>query len=161
MRIGIGYDVHAFAERRELVLGGVKIPYRMGLSGHSDADVLLHAICDAILGALAQGDIGKHFPNNDAKYKGISSTKLLSEVVSLMGQEGYSVMNLDCIVIAQEPKLAPFIDSMVRNISEILGVSDRCVNVKATTTEFLGFEGRKEGIAAYAAVLLTDNGQKE
>ncbi|HDM76195.1 MAG TPA: 2-C-methyl-D-erythritol 2,4-cyclodiphosphate synthase [Deltaproteobacteria bacterium] len=154
MRLGIGYDVHAFSEKRDLILGGVKIPYHLGLRGHSDADVLLHAICDAILGALSKGDIGKHFPDTDNRYKGISSTKLLSSVVKLMRDEGYTVSNLDCIIIAQEPKLSPYMSEMISNISRTLKIPPGDVNVKATTTEFLGFEGRKEGIAAYAAVLL-------
>ena len=154
MRLGIGYDVHAFSEKRDLILGGVKIPYQLGLRGHSDADVLLHAICDAILGALSKGDIGKHFPDTDNRYKGISSTKLLSSVVKLMRDEGYTVSNLDCIIIAQEPKLSPYMSEMISNISRTLKIPPGDVNVKATTTEFLGFEGRKEGIAAYAVVLL-------
>ncbi len=154
MRIGIGYDVHAFADNRELVLGGVKIPFQKGLQGHSDADVLLHAVCDAILGAMAKGDIGMHFPDTDERYRGVSSRNLLSKVVGMMKEEGYSVVNLDCVVIAQEPKLSPYIREMVSSISRILEVSEGKVNVKATTTEFLGFEGRKEGISAYAAVLL-------
>ena len=137
-----------------MILGGVKIPYHLGLRGHSDADVLLHAICDAILGALSKGDIGKHFPDTDNRYKGISSTKLLSSVVELMRDEGYTVLNLDCIIIAQEPKLSPYMSEMISNISRTLKIPPGDVNVKATTTEFLGFEGRKEGIAAYAAVLL-------
>ncbi len=157
MRIGIGYDVHAFAENRELVLGGVKISYHLGLAGHSDADVLLHAICDAILGALARGDIGQHFPDNDPKYKGIMSEKLLLEVVDMMIRDGYEVSNLDSVIVAQVPKLKPFIGEMVSNVSRILRVPADRVNIKATTTEFLGFEGRKEGIAAYAVVLLKDN----
>jgi len=154
MRLGIGYDVHAFSEKRDLILGGVKIPYHLGLRGHSDADVLLHAICDAILGALSKGDIGKHFPDTDNRYKGISSTKLLSSVVKLMRDEGYTVSNLDCIIIAQEPKLSPYMSEMISNISRTLKIPPGDVNVKATTTEFLGFEGKREGIAAYAAVLL-------
>ncbi len=154
MRIGIGYDVHAFADGRDLILGGVRIPYKLGLQGHSDADVLLHAICDAILGALSRGDIGLHFPDSDRRFSGISSRKLLSAVVNIMIDDGYSVMNLDCILIAQEPKLSPYIGEMEARISDILNTSTEQVNVKATTTEYLGFEGRKEGIAAYAAVLL-------
>ncbi|RLB02192.1 MAG: 2-C-methyl-D-erythritol 2,4-cyclodiphosphate synthase [Deltaproteobacteria bacterium] len=154
MRLGIGYDVHAFSEKRDLILGGVKIPYQLGLRGHSDADVLLHAICDAILGALSKGDIGKHFPDTDNRYKGISSTKLLSSVVKLMRDEGYTVSNLDCIIIAQEPKLSPYMSEMISNISRTLKIPPGDVNVKATTTEFLGFEGKREGIAAYAVVLL-------
>ncbi|RLB09990.1 MAG: 2-C-methyl-D-erythritol 2,4-cyclodiphosphate synthase [Deltaproteobacteria bacterium] len=154
MRLGIGYDVHAFSEKRDLILGGVKIPYHLGLRGHSDADVLLHAICDAILGALSKGDIGKHFPDTDNRYKGISSTKLLSSVVKLMRDEGYTVSNLDCIIIAQEPKLSPYMSEMISNISRTLKIPPGDVNVKATTTEFLGFEGKREGIAAYAVVLL-------
>ncbi len=154
MRIGQGYDVHQLVAERPLILGGIEIPYRLGLLGHSDADVLLHAICDAILGALGEGDIGKHFPDSDATYRGISSLKLLRHVVALAAAAGYGVANLDSTVVAQRPKLAPYIGDMVKNIAEACGVDRRQVNVKATTTEELGFEGRGEGISAQAVVLL-------
>ncbi|MEJ2698979.1 MAG: 2-C-methyl-D-erythritol 2,4-cyclodiphosphate synthase [Desulfuromonadales bacterium] len=154
IRIGHGYDVHRLAGERKLILGGVDIPYGLGLLGHSDADVLLHAVSDAILGALGEGDIGKHFPDTDPAYKGISSLKLLREVMSLAAGRGYAVGNLDATVIAQRPKLAPFIKSMVENIAAACKTDLSRVNVKATTTEELGFEGRGEGISAHAVVLL-------
>ncbi len=154
MRIGHGYDVHRLVPERKLILGGVEIPYTLGLLGHSDADVLLHAICDAILGALAAGDIGKHFPDTDPAYRGISSIKLLVHVIGLVRAQGYVIGNLDATVIAQRPKLAPFIRQMVENISEACGTDPGRINVKATTTEQLGFEGRGEGISAHAVVLL-------
>jgi len=154
MRIGHGYDVHRLVPDRRLILGGVDIPYSLGLLGHSDADVLLHAICDAILGALALGDIGKHFPDTDPAYKGISSLKLLREVVALAQGKGYGIGNLDATVIAQQPKLAPHIRAMVENIAAACSTDISRVNVKATTTEELGFEGRGEGISAHAVVLL-------
>lgn len=155
MRIGQGFDVHAFAEDRKLILGGVDIPYNKGLAGHSDADVLLHAICDALLGAAALGDIGHHFPDTDSQYAGADSRELLREVYSRVQQQGYSLVNLDCTVIAQAPKLAPFVDAMCAHIAHDLAVDLNCVNVKATTTEKLGFTGRGEGIAAQAIALLT------
>ena len=157
MRIGQGYDVHAFAQGRPLVLGGVTIPYDKGLAGHSDADVLLHAICDALLGAAALGDIGHHFPDTDPQYAGADSRELLREVYSCIQQEGYSLVNLDCTVIAQAPKLAPFIDTMCAHIADDLSVELNCINVKATTTEKLGFTGRGEGIAAQAIALLSSD----
>lgn len=153
MRIGFGYDVHQLVEERPLILGGVTIPYEKGLLGHSDADVLIHAIMDALLGAAALGDIGKHFPDTDPTYKGADSRKLLAQVNSLLSQEGFSIENIDATIIAQKPKLAGFIPTMVKNIQAVLG-SDVAVNVKATTTEHLGFEGRGEGISAYAVCLL-------
>lgn len=155
LRIGQGFDVHAFAEDRKLILGGVDIPYSKGLAGHSDADVLLHAICDALLGAAALGDIGRHFPDTDPQYAGADSRELLREVYRRVQQEGYVLGNLDCTVIAQAPKLAPFIDAMCAHIATDLAVEMHCVNVKATTTEMLGFTGRGEGIAAQAIALLT------
>ncbi|WP_409929501.1 2-C-methyl-D-erythritol 2,4-cyclodiphosphate synthase [Sulfuriflexus sp.] len=155
MRTGQGFDVHAFAAGRRLILGGVDIPYEKGLAGHSDADVLLHAICDALLGAAALGDIGRHFPDTDARYAGADSRELLREVYRRVQQEGYSLCNLDCTVIAEAPKLAPFIDTMCAYIASDLAVELNCINVKATTTEKLGFTGRGEGIAAQAIVLLT------
>lgn len=154
MRIGHGYDVHKLSEGRELYLGGVKIPHDTGLLGHSDADVLLHAICDAVLGALALGDIGKHFPDSDPAYKGISSVVLLEKVCALMEEKGYAIVNLDATVIAQKPKLAPYIEEMRRNIATALHTDRSFVNVKATTEEHLGFTGRCEGISAHAVVLI-------
>ena len=154
MRVGYGYDVHAFAEGRRLILGGVEIPHSHGLLGHSDADVLLHAISDAMLGAAALGDIGRHFPDTDPAYAGISSLVLLRRVAELVRGKGYMVQNLDTTVVAQQPRLAAYIAPMVANISEALDLDPDHVNVKATTTEKLGFAGRSEGIAAYAVVLL-------
>jgi 2-C-methyl-D-erythritol 2,4-cyclodiphosphate synthase len=158
MRIGHGFDVHRLVPGRKLILGGAEIPHPFGLFGHSDADVLLHAICDAILGALAAGDIGRHFPDSDPAYGGISSLKLLREVMSLTAARGYEVQNLDATVVAQSPRLAPFIREMVENIATACQVDVERVNVKATTTEELGFEGRREGISAHAVVLLRKNG---
>ena len=154
MRIGHGFDVHAFAENRKLIIGGVEIPYHLGLAGHSDADVLLHAICDALLGAAGLGDIGRHFPDTDARYKGIDSRKLLREVAGLVREKGYSVGNVDATIIAQVPKMAPHISRMIANIAADLEVAADAVNVKATTTEKLGFTGRGEGIAVEAVCLL-------
>jgi len=154
MRIGHGYDVHCLVEGRKLILGGVDVPHERGLLGHSDADVLLHAIADAILGALALGDIGKHFPDTDPQYKGADSRKLLRHVIALAGQKGYALCNVDATIVAQRPKLAPFIPEMRANISEDLAAEIDRINVKATTTEQLGFAGRGEGIAAYAVVLM-------
>ena len=154
MRIGQGFDVHALVAGRKLIIGGVEIPYHLGLLGHSDADVLLHAICDALLGAAALGDIGRHFPDSDPRYKGIDSRALLRQVVQLVAEQGYRVANLDATIIAQAPKMAPHIPAMVANIAADLGVAPSAVNVKATTTEQLGFTGRGEGIAAQAICLL-------
>ena len=153
-RIGHGYDVHKLVEGRKLILGGVEIPHRLGLLGHSDADVLLHAIMDAILGALAMGDIGKHFPDTDSAYKGASSMHLLSRVRAIMEECGASLVNLDATLILQKPKIAPYIDKMRENIEFILGVSPAFVSVKATTEEHLGFTGREEGVSAHSVVLL-------
>ncbi|GLI38077.1 2-C-methyl-D-erythritol 2,4-cyclodiphosphate synthase [Geobacter hydrogenophilus] len=154
MRIGHGYDVHCLVEGRKLILGGVDVPYERGLLGHSDADVLLHAIADAILGALALGDIGKHFPDTDPQFKGADSRKLLRHVMALAGQKGYVLGNVDATMVAQRPKLAPFIPEMRANLAEDLTAEIDRINVKATTTEQLGFAGRGEGIAAYAVVLM-------
>jgi 2-C-methyl-D-erythritol 2,4-cyclodiphosphate synthase len=154
MRIGQGFDVHALVAGRKLVIGGVDIPNDKGLDGHSDADVLLHALCDALLGAAALGDIGRHFPDTDARYKGADSRMLLREVNRLVQEAGYRVVNIDATIIAQAPKMAPYIPSMVDNIAADLGLPRSGVNVKATTTEGLGYAGRGEGIAAAAAVLL-------
>lgn len=154
LRIGHGFDVHAFAEGRPCIIGGITIPYERGLAGHSDADVLLHAITDAILGALGLGDIGTHFPDTDAAYKDADSAVLLQRVWEMAEERGYTLGNLDGTIIAQAPKMAPHIDAMVRNIAEDLGVDAAYVNVKAKTTERLGFTGRGEGIAAEAVVLV-------
>jgi len=154
MRIGHGYDVHRLVPERKLILGGVEIPYALGLLGHSDADVLLHALCDALLGAIGAGDIGKHFPDSDPAYKGISSLKLLDEVMRHVAAAGYTIGNIDLTVIAQRPKLAPYIRGMVENIAAACNCDIARVNVKATTTEELGFEGRGEGISTHAVVLL-------
>ena len=157
MRVGIGYDVHSLVKGRKLILGGVEIEHEKGLLGHSDADVLVHAIMDSVLGALALGDIGKHFPDDDMKYKGISSMLLLEEVYKTINNLGYSIGNLDCVIAAQRPKLAPHINSMRENIAKVLNTSIENINVKATTTEKLGFEGREEGISSQAIVLLIKN----
>jgi 2-C-methyl-D-erythritol 2,4-cyclodiphosphate synthase len=154
VRVGQGIDVHAFCLGRPLVIGGVEIPYHRGLAGHSDADVLLHAICDAMLGAAALGDIGHHYPDSDPALRGIDSRVLLRDVVDRVFERGYAVINLDATIIAQEPKMAPYIPRMVANIASDLRISNDAVNVKATTSERLGFTGRGEGIAAQAVVLL-------
>lgn len=154
MRIGHGFDVHQLVEGRKLIIGGVDIPHEKGLLGHSDADVLLHAICDALLGAAALGDIGKHFADTDAKFKNIDSRILLREVARLLNNAGFRVGNVDATIIAQAPKMAPHIATMVANIAADLGVAINAVNVKATTTEKLGYTGRGEGIAAEAVALL-------
>ena len=154
MRIGNGYDVHKLTENRALILGGVDIPYDKGLLGHSDADVLAHAIMDALLGAATLGDIGQHFPDSDEKYKGISSLKLLGFVKELLDKNGYAIGNIDSIVVAQAPKLAPYIPAMRKNIADVLGMDVSDVNVKATTTEKLGFTGRMEGISSYAVCII-------
>lgn len=156
MRVGFGYDVHAFVPGRALVLGGVEVPHSRGLLGHSDADVLLHAICDALLGAATMGDIGRHFPDSDPAYKGISSLLLLERTVSLIRERGFRIGNIDTTLVAQRPKLAPYISRMVERIAEVTGLPIDRVNVKATTTEKLGFAGREEGVAAYAVVLLEE-----
>ncbi|MBQ1235269.1 MAG: 2-C-methyl-D-erythritol 2,4-cyclodiphosphate synthase [Oscillospiraceae bacterium] len=153
-RIGHGYDVHKLTEGRKLIMGGVDIPHSLGLLGHSDADVLLHAISDALLGALALGDIGKHFPDTDPAYKGADSLKLLQAVYALVQENGYEVCNIDATVLAQKPKLAPHIPAMRQNIADALGVDVNKISVKATTEEGLGFTGQQEGIAAHAVCLL-------
>ena len=158
MRIGHGFDVHRLVADRPLVIGGVAIPWRLGLLGHSDADVLLHAICDAILGALGLGDIGKHFPDSDPAYRGIDSMRLLEHVINLAEARGCAVGNLDATVVAQQPKLAPHIPAMVARIAAGCRVEAGRINVKATTTEQLGYTGRGEGIAAYAVVLMEGTG---
>ncbi len=158
MRIGHGYDVHRLVEGRKLILGGVEIPYEKGLLGHSDADVLLHAVADALLGAAALGDIGYHFPDSDERYRGADSRVLLREVVSMLSERGYSVSNLDCTILAQRPKLAPYIHQMRENIAADLSVQTERVSVKATTEEGLGFSGEGKGIAAHAVALLLEDG---
>ncbi len=154
IRVGHGYDVHRLVEGRKLILGGVEIPYEKGLLGHSDADVLAHALSDALLGACALGDIGRHFPDTDPQYKGADSIKLLVHVVELLRQRGYTVGNVDVTVIAQAPKLASFIPSMVSNLAEAMGIQQDCVNIKATTEEKLGFTGAGEGISAHVVALI-------
>ena len=158
MRIGQGYDVHQLVTGRPLIIGGGKIEHTHGLLGHSDADVLLHAICDACLGAAGLGDVGKHFPDTDPKYKNIDSRVLLRKVADTLKQRGWKVDNIDSTVVAQSPKLAPYLPKMLANIAADLGISEDSVNVKATTTEGLSFAGRKEGIAAYAVALLSATG---
>ncbi len=154
MRIGQGYDVHRLTEGRDLIVGGVKIDYRLGLLGHSDADVLLHAICDALLGAAALGDIGKHFPDTDPAYKGIDSRHLLSLCGEKLKENGFYIVNIDATIIAQAPKMRPHIDKMRENIKDTLGIALECVNVKATTEEGLGFTGMGEGISSSAVCLI-------
>ncbi|SHK21019.1 2-C-methyl-D-erythritol 2,4-cyclodiphosphate synthase [Tepidibacter formicigenes] len=154
MRVGIGYDVHKLVENRDLIIGGVNIPHEKGLLGHSDADVLLHAIMDSILGALSLGDIGKHFPDNDPKYKGANSLKLLERVGNLIHNKGYKVSNIDSTIIAQRPKMASYISKMRENIARVLNIDIDSINVKATTEEGLGFTGNEEGISSQAICLL-------
>lgn len=154
-RIGHGYDVHRLTEGRPLIIGGVNIPHEAGLLGHSDADVLVHAIMDSMLGALALGDIGKHFPDTDERYKGADSIELLRQVAKIIGTNGYSVANIDSTILAQAPKMAPHIDQMRKNVADAIGIDVSCVSVKATTEEKLGFTGEKKGIAAHAVCLLT------
>ena len=153
-RVGLGYDVHKLVEGRDLIIGGVKIPYEMGLLGHSDADVLIHAIMDALCGAAKLGDIGKLFPDTDPKYKGISSVLLLKYVKEELDKKGWKVVNIDSIIVAQRPKMRPYIPEMEEIIAKTLGVDTECINVKATTEEELGFTGRKEGISSKAVCLL-------
>jgi len=154
MRVGFGFDVHPFVSGRPLILGGIKIPYLFGLKGHSDADVLIHAICDALLGAVSEGDIGRHFPDTDAQYKNIQSTILLKKVLTKVREKGFRPVNIDATVVAQKPKLSEIIPRMVKEIADVLEIETERVNVKATTTEGLGFTGREEGIAAYAVALV-------
>ena len=154
MMVGIGYDVHRFAEGRPLILGGVNIPWERGLLGHSDADALVHAIMDAMLGAAALGDIGQHFPDSQEAYRDISSLLLLKRVSGLLREKGFGIVNLDAVIIAQRPRMAPYLPKMKENISSVLHVDPACINIKATTTEWLGFSGRQEGIAAQAVALI-------
>ena len=154
MRIGHGYDVHRLVDGKPLILGGVHIPYKKGLLGHSDADAVLHATMDALLGAAALGDIGKHFPDTDEKYKGISSLSLLEEVVKMLEEKGHTTSNVDITILAEQPKMAPYINQMRENIAKVLKININNVNVKATTTEGLGFVGREEGIAVHVVSLI-------
>jgi 2-C-methyl-D-erythritol 2,4-cyclodiphosphate synthase len=156
MRVGFGYDVHSLVPNRPLILGGVRIPYLYGLQGHSDADVLLHAICDALLGAIAEGDIGRHFPDTDPQYRDIRSTLLLERVLTKVKEKGFHLLNVDATIVAQKPKLLDFIPRMVNEIAKVLEIDTSRINVKATTTEGLGFTGRGEGIAAYAVALVEE-----
>ena len=156
MRVGMGYDVHKLTENRDLILGGVNIPWEKGLLGHSDADVLIHAVMDALLGAAALGDIGKHFPDTDPAYKGISSVKLLTHVMELLRKHHFAVGNVDAVIIAQKPKMAPHIPQMRKNLAQAMGVEEDRINIKATTEEGLGFTGRGEGIASQAICLLEE-----
>jgi len=158
VRVGTGYDVHPLQENRSLILGGVDVPFHLGLQGHSDADVLLHAIMDALLGAAARGDLGSHFPSEDNRFRDISSLILLDKVKGLLQQDGYTVVNLDSTIVAQKPRLSPYLEEMRENIARVLGIEKDAVSVKATTTESLGFAGRGEGIAAYALVLIQRTG---
>lgn len=155
MRVGMGYDVHKLVEGRDLIIGGVKIPHTLGLLGHSDADVLLHAIMDALLGAAGLGDIGKHFPDTDMQYKGISSIRLMERVAELIAEKGYVVENIDATIIAQKPKMRPHIAQMEANIARALGISEEQINIKATTEEGLGFTGAEQGISAQAICALS------
>ncbi|WP_085520828.1 2-C-methyl-D-erythritol 2,4-cyclodiphosphate synthase [Tuberibacillus sp. Marseille-P3662] len=157
MRIGQGFDVHRFEVGRPLIIGGVDIPYEKGLTGHSDADVLLHAICDALLGAIGAGDIGRHFPDHDPAYKDVDSKVLLTNVWGMVQEKGYQLANLDCVIMAQAPKMAPYIDDIQHVIAEYLGAQTNQINIKATTTEKLGFTGRGEGIAAQAVCLIVSS----
>ena len=161
MRIGFGYDVHALTEGRALILGGVKIPHTVGLLGHSDADVLIHSIMDAILGALSLGDIGKHFPDTDMAYKNADSLMLLDRVYAIMTENGYQIGNVDCTLCAQKPKLLPYIETMRQNVAQVLKTDVNNISIKATTTEKLGFVGKEEGIASYAVCLLQKSQGKE
>jgi 2-C-methyl-D-erythritol 2,4-cyclodiphosphate synthase len=154
IKIGFGYDAHRLVKRRDLILGGVKVPYNLGLLGYSDADVLSHAVGESILGALCLGDLGKHFPDTDEKYKGISSLKILSMISDMAKKEDAKIVHIDSTIVAQEPKLSPYIEKMRENIADVLKIRTDQVSVKATTTEGLGFTGRKEGISAYAVVLM-------
>jgi 2-C-methyl-D-erythritol 2,4-cyclodiphosphate synthase len=156
MRIGFGYDVHRLVAGRKLIIGGVQVPYEKGLEGHSDADVLLHAICDGLLGALGEGDIGKHFPNTDPRFRGIPSLSLLQSVAAMMAERRLTVENLDTTIVAERPMIGPYIPQMVEKIAETLDIPGQRVNVKATTSEGLGFVGEGKGIVAYAVVLLTE-----
>ncbi len=157
-RIGFGFDAHRFSSETRLVLGGVEIPFELGLKGHSDADVLTHAICDALLGAAAEGDIGTHFPDKDPKWKGASSLTFLKEVLSLLGSKGYSVVNIDTVIVCEKPRISPHVAEIRSSLAEAAGLPEGLISVKATTTDGMGFTGRGEGIASYATVLLESSG---
>ncbi len=159
IRAGIGYDVHSFGKDRRLIIGGVEIPFDKGLSGHSDADVLLHSICDALLGAAGEGDIGRHFPNTDLAFKDISSLELLKRCVKTIDGKGYSIVNIDTVIIAEAPKFSPYVDKMIDNISDAAKILKGAINIKATTNEKMGFIGRGEGIAAYSICILEKTGK--
>ena len=161
MRVGIGYDVHRLTEGRDLILGGVKIDWKKGLLGHSDADVLIHAVMDALLGAAALGDIGQHFPDTDPAYSGISSLLLLQHVVSLLREHHYEIGNIDAVIIAQKPKIASYIPRMISTMAQVMNIQESRLNIKATTEEKLGFTGREEGIAAQAVCLLLEEKELE
>ena len=156
MRVGTGYDVHRLVKGRKLILGGVDVPFEKGLLGHSDADVLVHAVCDALLGAAGEGDLGRHFPDDDPRYEGVSSLELLKEVAAVLRGKGFRISNIDATVVCQRPKLAPYVKEMIHNIAAAAGIAPNRVNVKATTTEGLGFTGEGEGMASYCAVLIEE-----
>lgn len=156
MRVGFGYDVHAFIENRPLILGGIEVPHTHGLLGHSDADVLLHSICDALLGAAALGDLGRHFPDTDPQYRGVSSLLLLEKTVEILRREGFVVVNVDSTLVLQKPRVAAYVPRMQAKIAYAMQIPANCISVKATTTEKLGFAGREEGIAAYAVALVAE-----
>jgi len=153
-RVGFGFDAHKFAEGGKVILGGVEIPFELGLSGHSDADVLSHAVCDALLGTIGAGDIGSHFPDSDPEYKGISSLVFVKKALSLVRAEGYEVGNIDSVIICERPRIAPHVQEIKDSVSKAMGIDDKSISVKATTTDKMGFTGRGEGIAAYAVVLV-------
>lgn len=157
-RIGFGFDAHSFSSETRLILGGVEIPFELGLKGHSDADVLTHAICDALLGAAAEGDIGTHFPDKDPKWKGASSLTFLKEVLSLLGSKGYSVVNIDTVIVCERPRISPHVAEIRSSLAEASGLPEGVISVKATTTDGMGFTGRGEGIASYATVLIESSG---
>lgn len=153
-RIGFGFDAHKFSEGRKLMLGGLEIPFGLGLSGHSDADVLTHAICDALLGALGDGDIGTHFPDSDPRYKGVSSLSFLREIMHMLKRDGYEVGNIDCVIVCEKPRIAPHIQAIKDSLSQVMGLPGNRIGIKATTTDGMGFTGRGEGIASYAVALI-------
>lgn len=153
-RVGFGFDAHKFSADKKLILGGVEIPFDLGLTGHSDADVLTHAICDALLGAMGEGDIGTQFPDSDPKYKGISSLVFLSDILELLKERGYGIQNIDSVIVCEKPRIVPHVPAIKKKLSRITGLSERALGIKATTTDSMGFTGRGEGIAAYAVALI-------
>ena len=153
-RVGFGFDAHKFSEDRKLVLGGVEIPFGLGLSGHSDADVLTHAICDALLGAIGEGDIGTHFPDGDPRFRGMSSLAFLSEILSLLNAKGYEIQNIDSVIVCEKPRIAPHVAAIKYKLSQVSGMPEQALGIKATTTDRMGFTGRGEGIASYAVALI-------